>query len=54
MLNANALLEFRQRALRKFLVRVGAHPTLCTSDLLRQFLELGDEQFSKIKAAPKK
>jgi len=54
MLNANALLEFRQRALRKFLVRVGAHPMLCTSDLLREFLELSEEDFSKKKAEPKK
>eukprot|EP01012_Entosiphon_sulcatum_P039390 TRINITY_DN5184_c0_g1_i1.p3 TRINITY_DN5184_c0_g1~~TRINITY_DN5184_c0_g1_i1.p3 ORF type:complete len:412 (-),score=107.31 TRINITY_DN5184_c0_g1_i1:35-1270(-) len=52
--NANPLLEYRQRALRKFLVRVGAHPILCTSDLLREFLELSPEDFAKRKEAPKK
>lgn len=52
--NANPLLEYRQRALRKFLVRVGAHPILCTSDLLREFLELNPEEFQKRKDAPKK
>jgi sorting nexin-1/2 len=38
-----ALLEYRQRALRKFLSRVGAHPYLQNSDELRNFLEQADD-----------
>lgn len=49
---AEGLLQYRQRALRKFLVRVGAHPVLCTSDLLREFLELREEDFNRRKALP--
>lgn len=48
-INANSLLEYRQRALRKFLVRVGAHPILCTSDVLRDFLDLSEEEFNRRK-----
>jgi len=38
-----SLLEYRQRALRKFLSRVGAHPYLQNSDELRNFLEQADD-----------
>eukprot|EP01060_Flectonema_neradi_P005336 TRINITY_DN13534_c0_g1_i1.p1 TRINITY_DN13534_c0_g1~~TRINITY_DN13534_c0_g1_i1.p1 ORF type:complete len:395 (+),score=66.81 TRINITY_DN13534_c0_g1_i1:93-1277(+) len=37
--------KFRQRALRKFLVRVGAHPTLAKSTALQEFIELDDDDF---------
>jgi hypothetical protein len=41
------LLEYRQRALRKFLSRVGAHPYLQNSDVLRNFLEQDREGWSR-------
>jgi hypothetical protein len=53
-INPNQLLEYRQRALRKFLVRVGAHPILYNSDILREFLELREEEFNRRKALPRK
>lgn len=53
-LNANPLLEYRQRALHKFLVRVGAHPLLSTAEVLKEFLELPEEEFNLRKDAPKK
>eukprot|EP01013_Petalomonas_cantuscygni_P030951 TRINITY_DN57052_c0_g1_i1.p1 TRINITY_DN57052_c0_g1~~TRINITY_DN57052_c0_g1_i1.p1 ORF type:complete len:445 (-),score=118.83 TRINITY_DN57052_c0_g1_i1:201-1535(-) len=43
------LQEFRKRAFFKFLVRVGAHPILCTSPLLQDFLTLAEEQYRKKK-----
>ena len=39
--------KFRQRALRKFLVRVGAHPMLAKSTALQEFIELDDDDFLK-------
>lgn len=38
-------LEYRQRALRKFLVRVGAHPQLHSSQLLQDFLEMEERDW---------
>ena len=43
----STLVAYRKRALRKFLVRVGAHSKLQGSDLLMDFLQLSDEEFSK-------
>eukprot|EP01061_Rhynchopus_euleeides_P006057 TRINITY_DN15132_c0_g5_i2.p1 TRINITY_DN15132_c0_g5~~TRINITY_DN15132_c0_g5_i2.p1 ORF type:complete len:407 (+),score=193.70 TRINITY_DN15132_c0_g5_i2:137-1357(+) len=43
----SSLHEFRRRALRKFLVRVGAHPKLATSTCLQEFIELDEDQFEK-------
>eukprot|EP00755_Sulcionema_specki_P036505 Sspe_Gene.107081::Locus_85151_Transcript_1_1_Confidence_1.000_Length_1363::g.107081::m.107081/K17917/SNX1_2; sorting nexin-1/2 len=43
----SALVEYRMRAMRKFLVRVGAHPQLQHSDTFREFLELGEVEFQK-------
>eukprot|EP00744_Colponema_vietnamica_P008104 GILI01011581.1.p1 GENE.GILI01011581.1~~GILI01011581.1.p1 ORF type:complete len:406 (-),score=114.49 GILI01011581.1:271-1488(-) len=48
------LLEYRQRALRKFLVRVGAHPHLHNSRLLQDFLEMEEKDWElHMKAARK-
>ena len=44
--------EFRRRALRKFLVRVGAHPRLALSKVLQDFIELDEEQFRKRQKEP--
>eukprot|EP01059_Diplonema_ambulator_P009909 TRINITY_DN19895_c0_g1_i2.p1 TRINITY_DN19895_c0_g1~~TRINITY_DN19895_c0_g1_i2.p1 ORF type:complete len:365 (+),score=82.88 TRINITY_DN19895_c0_g1_i2:49-1143(+) len=41
------LVAYRMRALRKFLVRVGAHTKLQNSDVLHDFLQLGDDEFQK-------
>lgn len=46
-IDAKHVLEFRMRALRKFLVRVGAHPILCISPLLQDFLTLSEELYAK-------
>eukprot|EP01063_Lacrimia_lanifica_P031786 TRINITY_DN530_c4_g1_i1.p1 TRINITY_DN530_c4_g1~~TRINITY_DN530_c4_g1_i1.p1 ORF type:complete len:420 (+),score=190.39 TRINITY_DN530_c4_g1_i1:55-1260(+) len=46
--------EYRQRAMRKFLVRVGAHPILHTSPCFIGFLELDtDAAFDKLKKEPR-
>eukprot|EP00659_Diplonema_papillatum_P016241 gene16241-24894_t len=41
------LVEYRMRAMRKFLVRVGAHEQLQKSDILREFLELSEPDFKR-------
>eukprot|EP01063_Lacrimia_lanifica_P000216 TRINITY_DN100_c0_g3_i1.p2 TRINITY_DN100_c0_g3~~TRINITY_DN100_c0_g3_i1.p2 ORF type:complete len:402 (+),score=180.26 TRINITY_DN100_c0_g3_i1:129-1208(+) len=41
------LVAYRSRALRKFLVRVGAHPTLQSSEFLADFLQMSDSDFAK-------
>eukprot|EP01062_Namystynia_karyoxenos_P017226 TRINITY_DN16330_c0_g2_i1.p1 TRINITY_DN16330_c0_g2~~TRINITY_DN16330_c0_g2_i1.p1 ORF type:complete len:434 (+),score=171.60 TRINITY_DN16330_c0_g2_i1:87-1304(+) len=46
-INTNPLVEYRQRAMRKFLVRVGAHSVLCTSAALQDFLELSEDEFAR-------
>ncbi|RNF26261.1 putative phosphoinositide-binding protein [Trypanosoma conorhini] len=52
--SANRLREYRQRALRKFLVRLGAHPRLHNSPLLKDFLEMNEEEWGrKMKASGK-
>lgn len=52
--NDAKLLEYRQRALRKFLVRVGAHPHLHNSRLLQDFLEMEERDWElHMKAARK-
>lgn len=53
-INANPLLEYRQRAMRKFLVRVGAHAVLARSPALRDFLELGEDEFQRRVKSPGK
>ncbi|KAH9601709.1 Sorting nexin Vps5-like [Trypanosoma melophagium] len=51
---AARLRDYRQRALRQFLVRVGAHPRLQTSQLLQDFLEMDESEWErKMKATPK-
>eukprot|EP01002_Notosolenus_urceolatus_P002067 NODE_1546_length_1378_cov_10.317532_g1284_i0.p1 GENE.NODE_1546_length_1378_cov_10.317532_g1284_i0~~NODE_1546_length_1378_cov_10.317532_g1284_i0.p1 ORF type:complete len:423 (+),score=114.18 NODE_1546_length_1378_cov_10.317532_g1284_i0:51-1319(+) len=52
--DATNLLEYRCRALRKFLVRTGAHPILCTSKLLQYFLEDTEAQFQQRRNGPQK
>lgn len=47
--DTNSLLEYRQRALTKFLTRVGEHPVLQTSMELQQFLESSEEEFNVLK-----
>jgi sorting nexin-1/2 len=46
-------LEYRQRALRKFLSRVGAHPVLQKSELLQVFLEKPEAEWANAMQAPK-
>eukprot|EP00760_Papus_ankaliazontas_P015634 PhM_4_TR16626/c0_g1_i1/m.9077/K17917/SNX1_2; sorting nexin-1/2 len=49
------LLEYRQRALRKFLVRTGAHPVLHSSALFQEFLEGDDLKWAvRMKSTKKK
>ena len=48
------LLEYRQRALRKFLIRVGAHPHLYNSQLLQDFLEMDENEWERRMKSPKK
>ena len=43
------MLEYRQRALTKFLTRVGEHPVLQTSSELQQFLEANEDEFNQMK-----
>ena len=43
----SGLIAYRQRALRKFLVRVGAHPKLQNADVLCDFLQLGADELLK-------
>eukprot|EP01060_Flectonema_neradi_P007840 TRINITY_DN1554_c0_g5_i1.p1 TRINITY_DN1554_c0_g5~~TRINITY_DN1554_c0_g5_i1.p1 ORF type:complete len:382 (+),score=66.91 TRINITY_DN1554_c0_g5_i1:42-1187(+) len=42
-----ALVQYRARSMRKFLVRVAAHAHLRKSDALREFLELNESDFKK-------
>ena len=42
-----ALVQYRARSMRKFLVRVAAHSHLQRSEALREFLELSDSDFKK-------
>lgn len=46
------LLEFRKRALRKFISRVGAHPHLQRSEVFQIFLEKPESEFNAIQNAP--
>jgi hypothetical protein len=48
-IDSKQMLEYRQRALSKFLTRVGEHPILSTSKHLQMFLELPDKDFTTIK-----
>lgn len=48
------LLEYRQRALRKFLIRVGAHNYLHTSQLLQDFLEMDEAEWERRMKSGKK
>jgi hypothetical protein len=48
------LLEYRQRALRKFLIRVGAHSFLHTSSLLQDFLEMDEAEWERRMKSGKK
>lgn len=41
------VVDYRSRALRKFLVRVGAHPVLSVSPLLQDFLTLPEELYAR-------
>lgn len=52
--HSNNLLEYRQRALRKFLIRVGAHPHLYNSQLLQDFCEMDEGEWERRMKAPKK
>lgn len=52
--DTKSLLEYRQRALTKFLTRVGEHPVLHTSTTLQQFLEMDEAAFrTMVKSQPK-
>jgi len=52
--DTKSLLEYRQRALTKFLTRVGEHPILQTSSGLQQFLEMEEHSFhSMVKSSGK-
>eukprot|EP00756_Hemistasia_phaeocysticola_P045148 Hpha_TRINITY_DN18912_c0_g1::TRINITY_DN18912_c0_g1_i1::g.17642::m.17642/K17917/SNX1_2; sorting nexin-1/2 len=53
-INADQLVLFRQRAMRKFLVRVGNHPVLQGSSALQEFLELDTEEFGRRVRNPQK
>jgi len=43
----SALVEYRSRSMRKFLVRVGAHVKVCNSHALQDFLQLSEEEFAR-------
>eukprot|EP00758_Cryptobia_borreli_P004832 Tbor_TRINITY_DN4602_c0_g1::TRINITY_DN4602_c0_g1_i1::g.14911::m.14911/K17917/SNX1_2; sorting nexin-1/2 len=47
------LLEYRQRALRKFLTRVGAHPHLHNAAVLKDFLEMETNEWNDNMKAPR-
>lgn len=47
--DSKALLEYRQRALTKFLTRVGEHPVLQLSKDLQLFLEMDEKSFEEYK-----
>jgi sorting nexin-4 len=47
-------LDYRCRALRKFLSRVGAHPHLYNSTLLKDFLEMDDVEWERRTKTPSK
>eukprot|EP00760_Papus_ankaliazontas_P000888 PhM_4_TR10295/c0_g2_i1/m.77247/K17917/SNX1_2; sorting nexin-1/2 len=53
VMSDTSLLEYRQRALTKFLCSVGAHPQLSTSELLRVFCEGTTEEFDMFRAKRK-
>ncbi|CBH14761.1 phosphoinositide-binding protein, putative [Trypanosoma brucei gambiense DAL972] len=44
--------DYRQRALKKFLTRVGAHPRLRTAQLLQEFLEMDETEWERRMQAP--
>ena len=46
--DTKSLLEYRQRALTKFLTRVGEHPVLQTSSALQQFLEMEESEWNTL------
>jgi hypothetical protein len=48
------VVHYRQRALRKFLAAVGAHPRLQTSNDFKDFLEMHDDAFERKKHAAAK
>lgn len=48
------LLDYRQRALRKFLIRVGAHGHLHQSQLLQDFLEMDEAEWERRMKSGKK
>ena len=53
--NNNPLLQYRQRNLRRFLMRVGAHGALGASLLLQEFLEMSESEWNnRMKSAKKK
>eukprot|EP00760_Papus_ankaliazontas_P032445 PhM_4_TR5809/c0_g1_i1/m.30660/K17917/SNX1_2; sorting nexin-1/2 len=45
--SASPLLQYRQRNLRRFLMRVGAHSVLGPSRLLQEFLEMNDADWAE-------
>lgn len=49
-IDSKQMLEYRQRALTKFLTRIGEHPVLSQQKFLQMFLELPDKDFTLIKA----
>lgn len=51
--DTKSLLEYRQRALTKFLTRVGEHATLQKASVLQQFLEMEEQQFHSMVKATK-
>ncbi|KAH8614227.1 hypothetical protein ERJ75_000774400 [Trypanosoma vivax] len=44
--------DYRQRALKKFLMRIGAHPRLHTAQLLQDFLEMDEVEWERKMQAP--
>eukprot|EP00658_Telonema_sp_P-2_P075597 TRINITY_DN6522_c0_g1_i3.p1 TRINITY_DN6522_c0_g1~~TRINITY_DN6522_c0_g1_i3.p1 ORF type:complete len:369 (+),score=127.94 TRINITY_DN6522_c0_g1_i3:117-1223(+) len=46
------MIEYRKRALRKFLLRIGAHPFVATSRIFQDFLELDDTEWERRKKSP--
>ena len=46
------MIEYRKRALRKFLLRIGAHPYVATSRIFQDFLELDDTEWERRKKSP--
>lgn len=52
VVKVDPLLEYRQRALRKFLIRVGAHQALREDVTLQAFLEMDEEQWARYMKSP--